>query len=448
MAEPDLSRELGKLHIDRARKRPARRLWRWLAALAVLAAGGGAWLYYAAGHNAVMVTVVLAAADSNRDGPIPVLTAGGYIIPRKEVEVSSKIIGRIVEMDVVEGRKVKEGDVLLRIDDEEYQAQVDAATGQLAAAQARLAELQAGSRPEEIEAARAAVESAQATLDGRKQDLDRIEALAKERVVARQELDRTRTAYDVALAVLNEARKRYELVRKGPRREEIDAAEAAVRAAFGNLAYARTQLAYTVLRAPITGTILEKLADKGELVTNINFGGTRGAKSSVVTMADLTDLQVEIDLSENDVGKVRAGQRCQIRLDSHPDEPMDGKVDEIAPMADRQKATVRVKVAIERPRDFVRPEVNARVTFLRDPDPAERAVAERIWVPNAALLDRPGGKFVFIAQDGTAVARRVTVGGAGEKGVAVVAGLKGGERVIVEPLDKIADGTRIVESSS
>jgi HlyD family secretion protein len=319
------------------------------------------------------------------------------------------------------------------------------AEARVASLRARVKELRAGSRPQEIATARAAVASAQATLEKAGADLKRLEPLAAQGVISRQELDTARQAYEVARANLDSARKNAEMWEIGPRQEEIEAAEAQRREAEANLEYARTQLDFTVIRAPISGTILEKLAKKGELVTNTNFGGTRGAKSSVVSMADLKDLQVEVDLNENDLPKVRLNQNCEIRLDSHPDAAFEGRVDEIAPQADRQKATVQVKVRLVNPQDFVRPEVNARVTFLEDaPAPAAtETVAPRVWIPRTALVSGAEGPMVFIAADRTAVGRRVTRGMEGPRGVQITDGLAGNEMLIVEPLEKIKDGARI-----
>jgi len=452
MTPQDLGSELAKLRIDRAQKRPQRGgPGRWLALLVILGGAAGAVVYYRQAHAAVEVKVARPEREELTALGAEVLTAGGYVIPRHKIEVSSKIVGRVKEMSVQRGDRVKQGDVLLRIEDEEYVAQVRGAEAQAAMAKAKAAELRRGSRPQEIDAARAAVASAEATLRGARLDLDRANSLRADEFVSQQELDRLRTSFQVAQAQLNSARKNAEMVEIGPRREQIDAAEAQLRAAQANLEYARSQLDFTVLRAPIAGTILEKLAEKGELVTNTNFGGTRGAKSSVVSMANLDDLQVEIDLNENDLGKVRLRQPCEIRLDSAPDERFKGEVDEIAPSADRQKATVQVKVRILDPRGLVRPEVNARVTFLAgegakagasaDPKAGDRQ--PRIWIPRAALVRAPVGSLVYLASQGKAVARRVKTGADGPKGVEVLEGLDGSETLILAPLDKISDGRRI-----
>ena len=455
MAEQNLDTELSKLRIDKSRKRANGRGYGKIVAL-LLAAGvcGGGYSWYAKAHAPIEVKV----AKVEREVPgvaesgLAVVTANGYVIPRKQIEVSSQIIARVKDILVDRGSKVKAGDILIRLEDDQYAAQVRQAEAQLAAAKANLAKLRAGSRPEEIAAARATVASVQATLDQSRLDLERARKLVQAQVSPQQDLDKAQTAYDVALAALNSAKKNCELVELGPRKEDIAAAEAQERQAEASLEYAKTQLDFTVIRAPVDGTILEKVAEKGELVTNINFGGTRGAKSSVVTMADLRDLQVEIDVNENDLPKVHPGQKCEVRLDSDPNAVIKGEVDEIAPQADRQKATVQVKVRLINPGPTVRTEVNARVTFLSTTSSVSSvssastvpSAQARVWIPREALAKNAAGEtIVYIAADGVAAQRKVVTGGEGDKGVVVTEGLTGTESLIVEPLDKISDGAQV-----
>ena len=452
----DLHNALNKLRIDRKRKKPRRAGGlRLLLIVLLIGALAGGYLFYARAYAPVSVKVVRPEIEKPTSEGEEVLMATGYVIPRRKIEVSSKIIGRVKDMLVDRGQQVKRGDVLLQIDDEEYQAQVKLAEAQVAADEARLAELRAGSRPEEIQTARAAVASSEATLLNARQNFERLQSLRKQEVLSQQELDRGKAALDVAQAELKAARERSTLVEKGPRQEQIAAAAAQTLRSKANLDYARTQLDYTIIRAPVSGTILEKLAEKGELVTNVNFGGTRGAKSSVVSMADLNDLLVEIDVNEGDLPKVRLAQECRIKLDSVPDTVFKGRVDEIAPEADRQKATVQVKVAILDPRGLIRPEVNAQVSFLSDKTAraGESAAAgvrrPRIWVSQSALEKSPtdaDGHIVYVVSQGKAVARAVKVGPEGPKGVEIVEGLDGTESIIAESLENVSDGKRVTVS--
>jgi HlyD family secretion protein len=444
-----LDTELAKLHIDKARKRPRRgngALWTLLILLVLAAVGGYFW--YRTTHAPILVKTVRAERETSGGGKgSALLTATGYVIPRHNIEISSKIMGRVKEIRVKRGDIVKAGDALITLDDEEYQARVKSAEGMVDSLKARVAELRTGSRPQEVEASEAAVLSAEATLKSAQLDSDRLEPLFEKGVIAKQELDRARMARDVARAQWDAQRKSAELVRIGPRREHIEAAEAQLRQAEADLGFANTQLAYTTICAPISGTVLERIAEQGETVTNMNFGGTRGAKSSVISMADLSDLQVEIDLNENDLAKVTLGQPCEIRIDSNPDKVYSGEVDEIAPQADRQKATVQVKSHIHEPDAGIKIEVNARVTFLSEmkpPDPTASAEpVARIWVPKKVIVQRNDGPAVYLVANGIVTARPVKLGGEGEKGIEITDGLAGTETLIIEPPPTIENGARV-----
>ncbi len=449
MTNANLENQLSQLRIDKERKLPVRRKSRWGWVVLLLVAAGAAFGAYHRMNAAIAVQTARVEKETVVAGQGPALvTASGYVVPRHNVEVSSKIIGRIVEMNIKRGDHVSAGDVLIRIEDEEYKARVLSSESQVATLRARLAELRAGSRPQEIEAANSAVVSAEATLKSAELDLLRLDALVKQGAVSQQDLDRARASRDVAAADLDSRRSNAKLVKIGTRKEQIDAAEAQLREAEANLELAKTELSYTVICAPISGTILEKLADVGELVTNTNFGGTRGAKNSVVTMADLNDLQVEVDLNESELPKVRVGQASEVRLDINPEKAYAGEVDEIAPQGDRQKGSIQVKVRVKDPDELIRPELNARVTFLGDAakDDAGSASGTRLWVPKSAVVQSDAGATVFVLSGDKAVGKRVTLGLTGEKGVAIAEGLTGDETLIVSPPEGLKDGLRAVAS--
>ncbi|MBX7255127.1 MAG: efflux RND transporter periplasmic adaptor subunit [Candidatus Hydrogenedentes bacterium] len=450
MTQPNLEDQLSQLRIDKGRKSPVRRRgrlrWIVLPVLAVLIAYGG----FRQMNAAVSVQTARVEKETVVPGQGPALvTASGYVVPRHNVEVSSKIMGRIVEMNIRRGDYVNAGDVLIRIEDDDFKARVLSAESQVATLRARLAELRAGSRPQEIQAANAAVASAQASLKSADLDLQRLEALVKQGAVSKQELDRARAARDVAAADLDSRRSTAELLKIGTRKEQIEAAEAQLREAEANLELTKTELGYTVIHAPISGTILEKLADVGELVTNTNFGGTRGAKNSVVTMADIKDLQVEVDLNESELPKVKPGQAATVRLDINPEKAYAGEVDEIAPQGDRQKGSIQVKVRVKDPDDLIRPELNARVTFLGDAEPEESAAKAgvRLWIPKSAVVQNGSETTVFVIENGMARSKRVTLGLSGEKGVSVAEGLTGDETLIVSPPKNLKEEARVAAAS-
>ncbi len=282
--------------------------------------------------------------------------------------------------------------------------------------------------------------SGKADLENARVSLVRSKGLVRDGVAAVQTLDDAQSRYDQAMHKLNALQKTYELVKLGPRQEEIDALRGQVEQAKGAVAYAETSLTNTVIRAPVTGTILERAVEKGEFVTT-SFVGDRGAKGYVVSLADLNDLEVELDISQNDFAKLHSGQHGVITTDAFPDRKYDGFIKEISPEANRQKATVQIKVKVAQPDDYLRPEMNASVAFLSDakPDPSEASAKRVILVPASAVRD--GAVFVFF--DGKAVRRAVKSGMTSSQGIQIESGLNGGEDLILDPPADLKDGDQV-----
>jgi HlyD family secretion protein len=341
---------------------------------------------------------------------------------------------------VDKGTKVKEGQIVVRLEDDEYRAQLQQATGQLANLQARLKEMTNGSRPEEIAGALANLNVAKTDLENARVTLERTKNLAAAKVLSSQALDDANARYDQAIAKVASLEKTYELVKLGPRIEQIDAVRGQIEQARGAVAFAQTQLNNTVIRAPVTGTILERVVEKGEFVTT-SFVGDKGAKGYVVSLADLNDLQVELDISQNDFAKLGPRQRGVVTTDAFPDRKYDGFIEEISPEANRQKATVQIKVRVVKPDDYLRPEMNANVAFIADEKPASRSMPSKpmIVVPTSAVHDNA----VFVALAGKAVRRPVKPGSATNQGTRIDDGLVGGEDLIVNPPPDLKDGDRI-----
>jgi HlyD family secretion protein len=243
-----------------------------------------------------------------------VLTVSGYVVPRERIELSPRFQAMVKWIGVRKGDLVKKGDVLVRLDDAEYRAKALEAEGQLAKAQADLANAEANLK-RQIELSSRNVESARA-------------------------LDDARRARDVAAAQITVAK--------------------------GQLALAQTYVEWCVISSPINGTILEKLVEADELVTPVTFGGSRGPSTALVSMADLNDLQVEIDLNEADLAKIHLKQACRVSPEAYPDKAYQGYVAEIAPEANRQKGTLQIKVQVQNPDRFLTPELSAKVDFLAD----------------------------------------------------------------------------------
>jgi HlyD family secretion protein len=436
--------ELKSLRIDRNKRgsgEPSRWAVRWIiSGIVILILLGAGRFVYGKLNNAVEVDVVRVSAPSvAAAGDDVVLNATGYMVAAHKIQVASKIIGRVAWIGVDKGDKVKEGQVIVRLEDDEYRAQLQQARGQLMALEARLAELQTGSRPEEIDRARAELDEARANLTNSKVNLDRTQRLVRDGVLAKQALDDSQSRYDRDVARAAAIERTYELAKLGPRREQIDAVLGQIVQARGSVAFFDTQLANTLIKAPVTGTILERAVEKGEFVTT-SFVGERGAKGYVVSLADLRDLEVELDINQNDFAKLGPGQRGIITTDAYPDRKYYGVIDEISPEANRQKATVQVKVKVANPDDYLRPEMNASVAFIRERKATSAAPLQPvIVVPSSAV--RNGA--VFIVHNDHAVQRNVKTGPAVSQGIRIESGLSGGEDLIVNPPADLKNGVKV-----
>src|SRR5271170_2248010 len=332
----------------------------------VVVLGLSALAYRMISRDAPEVEVVRASAESSDVGGT-VLLEPGYIVAHHTINVNSKVTGRLAWIGVEKGDKVKEGQVLVRLEDEEFRAAYDQAKGAVDNARAYLDELEHGSRPEEIQEAQHNLDEARATLVNDKLTLDRTKELSAAGVVARQALDDATAKYDSDQQRVNSLEKAFQLMKIGPRQEEIARARGAELQAEGQQAYAKSQLDATVIRAPVTGTILERTAEKGELITSgFASNAEGGPQGSVVALADLKDIQVELDIAQDDFAKLGPNQKGVVTVDAYPDRKYQGVIAQISPEANRQKATVQVKVQILNPDDYLRPEMNATVKFLAD----------------------------------------------------------------------------------
>jgi len=435
-----LSKELESLRIERDRRPGPRRGlpgWAWKLLVAAVAVGAAGLLWLGAGPQAVEVARVTAIETKEA---VTVLVAGGYVVAHHKIQLGSKVVGRVAWIGVEKGDRVKKDQVLVRLDNTEYRAQVEQARGALEAAAARLAQLQTGSRPEEIQQARARVDETEANLRNAQTNYDRTRGLDRDGVVSKQELDRARDQLDMARAQAEQARKNYELVRQGPRREEIDQGRALLEQARGALRYYETMLDATEIRSPIDGTVLERLVETGEMVTTM-FVGETGAKSSVVSLADLNDLQVEVDISQTEFARVSLSQPCAVVPDAFPDRRYRAVVAEIAPQANRQKATVQVKVQVKNPDAYLRPEMNARVSF-EDPR-AGQASVRQLLAPRSALFQAEGKSAVMAVENGRAVVKPVTAGEEMGGSVRIASGLSGDETVVVGNPAALKSGQRV-----
>ena len=450
----NLDQELASLKIDRGRREAGPPGSRWAKAwiltgtaiiIAVLL-----WFYLGSRSRAVAVETVKVAVPAATGGaggsdPAVVLNATGYIVAHHRIQVSSKVPGKVAWIGVEKGDKVQKDQVLVRLEDQEFRAQVQQGQGNVANLEARLREMENGSRPEEVAAAKANLEQQDADLENARVNLERIRGLVSSGVFSKQNLDDAVARFDVQKARVESFRRTYELVRIGPRQEQIDAVRGQLEQARGQLAYAQTLLDSTVIRAPVTGTILERAVEAGEFVTT-SFVGERGAKGYVVALADLSDLQVELDINQDDFARLGARQRGTVTTDAFPDRKYEGFIEEISPQADRQKATVQIKVKVAQPDDYLRPEMHARVAFVASPESKGQPAAKPLIVIPAAAVRN--GNRVWIAHEGRVIDRPVKVRATTSRGAEIGEGLLGGEELIVNPPAGLQPGDRVKTSGT
>ena len=414
--------DLAKLRIDRDAPPPAvrRALLRavWLAAAAVGIVGAVAlWLR---GGSPTLVQVVTASLSEGgggggastgggRGGATVGIVANGYVVARTKAAVSAKIPGRIASLGVSEGSQVRQGEVIARLDNADYAAAVAEAEAQLASARATLIELQADR-------------------DQMERELQRVRDIRarNQNLVSQQDVETADSRAQQTAA-------------------RVRAQEARVDAAGAGLRFAQANFQNTFIRAPFTGTVLRKEAEVGEVVApSVGGGLTRGA---VVTMADLGTLEVEVDVNEAYIARVRRGQRAAITLDAYPDTAFRGTVRQVVPTADRQRATVQVKVAIVEHDSRILPEMGAKVEFLDEAAPAAAPGApvarSRITVPAAAVRSEEGRAVVWLVRGGRLTRRDVDAGPVSGNLREIRAGLSGGELLLVGGVETPREGQRV-----
>ncbi len=447
----NLNERLKSLRIDRSpvpvsssQNRVPKKLLLALSVLTVLMAAGYLFIFSAP-------KMVSAAEVKVETGPASmgstILTVSGYVVAHHKIEVGAKVMGRVHWIGVEKGDTVQQGQLLVQLEDDDFRAQVNQARANLAAAQARLDQLRAGSRPQEKLKDNAAVLQAEANYKFALDDYRRTEQLYHSGVAAKIELDRATAQRDVTFAVLESARQSSAITNIGPRVEEIRAAEAQVRQMKAALDYAETQLASTKIKAPVSGTVLQRIVERGEMVTPSAFGES-GARTSVVALADLNDLQIELDISQTDFARLKMNQRAEIIPEAFPNMRYTGFIVEIAPEANRAKATVQVKVKVENPDEQLRPEMNARVNFLAEETPRVAGVStSRVLVPKSAVVRRDESDFVFVLKGSRVEQRVIRRGDETADSYYVLEGLTGGESVATSGAESLRDGDRVKVSS-
>ena len=398
--DPTAGPDLSGLRIDDQDRRGSRRAsWRLLALAVLLAlAGAGYWLY---GRTPVVEVAQVRVAPAGRPA---VLNASGYVTPRRRATIAAKITGLVKEVFAEEGMRVQAGQVLATLDDSDAQARLRSAEAERNATAATLADLRVN-------------------LANSERDRQRSEALWKDGAVSEQSVDQARTAVESL-------------------RARIALAEEQVRAAEARAKVAAQDLGNTVIRAPFAGLVVSKDAQRGEMVSPISAGGGF-TRTGIATIVDMTSLEVEVDVNESSLARVAPDQPVQAVLDAYPDWKIPGRVRTIIPTADRQKATVKVRVAFDRLDPRILPDMGVKVTFLGPEPTAAQAGAPRAVVPRAAIREEGGNQVVYVLRDGRVERRAVRLGEARGSEQEVTGTLTDGEQVVVKGLDGLRDGQRV-----
>ncbi|MFZ2991127.1 efflux RND transporter periplasmic adaptor subunit [Ideonella sp.] len=406
---------LAGLKINRGPAGSPRKRRRWPLVLGGLVAVGGGLMVLMPGKTTVQVTAVQAAYASQQYNQ---LAASGYVVAQRRAAVASKATGRLVELNVREGSVLKKGDLIARVDASDVQASLGVSEAGLRQSESALKQAEAGLKQAQVQ---------QASADD---DLRRVEGLAAQNFVSAQAVDTARVRARAAQA-------------------STAAAQAAVATAQSAVAQARAQVQVqqvsresTDIRAPFDGVVLVKNANVGDLITP--FSNASGTSAAVVTMADMGTLEVEADVSESSVAKVKIDQPVEITLDAIPDTRFRGSVARIVPTVDRAKATVMTKVRFESLDPRILPEMSAKVTFLSQAITAADQKPLLALNPKA-VAERDGKKVVFrLGADDLVEAVPVSLGRTLGEVVEVTGGtLKSGERLVLSPTDKLAAGAKV-----
>ena len=398
---------LDGLKIDRSEK--GRRWRRWVAALLAAAAiaGGGAagWRWWSESRIAVVRAAAVRVTAAGGGQPA-VLNASGYVTARRQATVSSKVTGKVVDVLVEEGMAVRAGQVLARLDDTMERSQLALAEARLSAARSALAELRVRHREADL-------------------DLDRQRRLLDEDIASQADFDAARAEADSFEA------------RIANQREQVVVAEREVDVR-------RTSLDDTVIRAPFGGVAISKNAQPGEMISPVSAGGGF-TRTGISTIVDMDSLEIEVDVNEAYINRVSDGQRVVANLDAYPDWDIPASVITTVPAADRQRATVLVRIAFDELGDpRLLPDMGVDVAFLEDAPPAaETAGSPRLWIPAAAVRRDGGGPSVFLLRGDRVERRAVGLGPENGGEVEVTSGVGAGDRVVVDAPPALADGDRV-----
>jgi RND family efflux transporter MFP subunit len=422
----ELKNELASLRLDDEPAPSRKGLWIGLtvvvAVIALAVLGWRARIAFAATEVDTVAPTVERIGGSGQAGT-PLLTASGYVVARRKAVVSAKIQGRLADLRVEEGSRVRENEILARLESDDYEAQVARSRAQVQQAQAQIASAQASIRRAEADLAEA------------RRQVGVNERLSKEEILPKDTLDASRSRVAVLEAAIGQAH------------ADEQRATAALTQSQADLRYAEALLQNTVIRAPFAGIVVKKMAEVGESVAPIPPGVNLSTSSgAIVALADLDTLEVEVDVAEANVAKLTGGQAAEVVVEAFPEKRYKAELRQVIPTADRTKATVMVKVTILDKDPNLKPEMSAKATFLEPAKAsADASVPDRplVLVPQDAVVTRDGKPHVFEVVDSTAKLLPIETGPTRQDRVIVTAGLAGSETLVSRPPDGLKDGDRV-----
>ncbi len=361
--------------------------------------------FFAFGSGSSAETVELGTVVMTTPGQeSAVLTASGYIVAQRKAAVASKGTGRLEYLGVIEGDRVIKGQIIGRLENSD----VEAALGQVKA---------------NLNLAKAGLESAKAELEDASANFERQKTLFAQNSISRAEYDGSNSRYKRAVAA-------------------VSSAEASIKYAEANVRATEVQLEYTLIRAPFDGVVLTKNANVGEVISP--FGAAAGSRGAIVSVADMTSLEVEADVSESNIEKIKEKMPCEITLDAYPEKRYPGFVNKIVPTADRAKATVLTKVRFKDLDSRVLPEMRAKVNFLSEQkEQSQKNSGPKISVPASAIVTRNGQKVVFVMKGETVTETAVTLGEVMGSRIEITQGVSSGQKVVLRPSETLATGTKV-----
>jgi RND family efflux transporter MFP subunit len=405
----DISKDLAALRIPQeergGRRAPVGLIVGILLLIAVV--GGGAWFWTTQMQTVTVKVAPAAAKAGGPSAPGAVLNASGYVVARRRATVSSKVTGKVIDILIEEGQPVKAGQILAHLDDTQPKASLALAEAQLASSRKAAAEDQARLAQAELTFARR-------------------QQLLKEGVVGKAELDEAKSNVDSLKARITHTTL------------QIDVAESQV-----NLQ--KTQLVDMVVRAPFSGVVISKDAQPGEMISPVSAGGGF-TRTGIGTIVDMSSLEIEVDVNETYINRVTPGQKVEAILDAYQDFKIPSRVITTIPTADRQKATVRVRIAFDALDPRILPDMAVKVSFLRDEPPAGQAPVQAVasvLVPKAAIRSEAGKSIVFVLREDRVERRAVSAGLTTGDQVEVLSGLNAGERVVVDGPAALKDGDKV-----